>query len=75
VGREEARPALAYVRGWLPDALAVRPLDRDAFLERLDVTVVPTTLAVDAQGILRRRADGMLPSAAVDDLAAVLVPD
>jgi hypothetical protein len=75
VGLEEASTALGYVRERLPDALAVRPLDRDAFLERLDVTVVPTTLAVDAQGILRRRVEGMLPSAAVDELAAVLVPE
>lgn len=75
IGLEDESAALAYVRELLPDALAVRPLDRDEFIARLDVTVVPTTLAVDAQGVLRRRAEGMLQSGAVDDLAAVLVPD
>lgn len=75
IGLEEESSALSYVRERLPDALAVRPLDRDAFIGRLDLTVVPTTLAVDAQGVLRRRTEGTLQSAAVDDLAAVLAPD
>lgn len=75
IGLEEEASALRYVREQLPEALAVRPLDQDAFLRRLTVTVVPTTLVVDAQGVLRRRAEGILQSGAMDDLAAVLAPD
>lgn len=75
IGLEEEASAVRYVRERLPEALAVRPLDQDAFLRRLTITLVPTTLVVDGGGVLVERYEGMLQSGEVDDLAAVLVPD
>lgn len=72
IGLEEEAPAMRYVREQLPEALAVRPLDQDAFLRRLTVTVVPTTLVVDGGGVLLERFEGMLRDDIVDSLVAGL---
>lgn len=72
LGLEEAGTALDYVRASLPEALAVDALDRNAFVRRLQVSVVPTTLVVDGRGVLQARLDGMLRAGAVDTLVALL---
>lgn len=72
LGLEEAGTALDYVRANLPEALAVDAVDRNAFVRRLQVSVVPTTLAVDDRGVLTRRVDGVLSADAVEALVPAL---
>lgn len=74
VGLEEETTALAYVRAELPEALAVAPVDRDGFVRRLGIAVVPTTMVVDGRGVLRERIAGVLAEGAVRRLVDELDP-
>lgn len=66
IGLEEESPALAYARGELPGALAVRPADRSRSLHLMGVEAVPTTQLVGEDGRLLVSRSGVLGAAAVE---------
>lgn len=71
VGLEEEGPALVWARSELPRGLTVRPLEPEAFLRRLGIERVPTTLLVGTRGRLLDRRVGVPTPAGVDRLLAL----
>ena len=68
VGLEPHATALPYATEQLPDAVGVVPRSRERFLRVLDLTAVPATLLIDADGRLRYRREGTTTEV---DVAAV----
>lgn len=67
VGLEPDEPAAAWVNEKLPTVRAVRPLEPAAFLDRLRIRAVPTTLLFEGRRLSLARIGPLLP----EDLARI----
>jgi hypothetical protein len=68
IALEGRASGLAYARRSLMEALGMRPLQEQRFVREFGIVGLPSTMLIDAAGVIRMRRSGVLDAKDVDDI-------